>query len=118
MTGLSWNWIAVMALVPLPLGVLVAVPFWRSQQMILGNLAGTAAIFVVALLLMFREHAQLDRVTQACLNAGVTCWPEPPAFTRFAIFAAIGLLEVFALFLFSLRVERRAMRQRYAPEWR
>ena len=118
MSGLSWNWIAVMVVAPLPAGALVAMPFWRTHQMILGNLAGAAVIFLIALLLMFREHAELDRITQGCLDAGVTCWPDPSAFTRFAIFASIGMLEVFALFLFSLRVEHRAARQRYSPEWR
>src|SRR4051794_38571100 len=118
MSGLSWNWIALMVVVPWPLGALVAIPFWRSHQTILGNLSGAAVIFLIALLLVFREHAELDRITQGCLEAGVTCWPDPPAFTRFAIFASIGMLEVFALFLFSLRIEHRASRRRYSPEWR
>jgi hypothetical protein len=118
MSGLSWNWIALMVLAPLPLAMLVAIPFWWTRQMILGNLAGSSVVFLFAVLLMLREHAALDRVVQACLAAGITCWPEPSAFMRFAAFASIGLLEVFALFLISLRVEDRAARQRYSPEWR
>ena len=38
---------------------------------------------------------------------GFVCWPEPSAFARYAIYAVIGLLEVFGLFTFSLDVEKR-----------
>jgi hypothetical protein len=46
------------------------------------------------------------------------CWPEPAAFTRFAIYAFIGLVQVFVVFTLSLRVEERVRRRDYAPEWR
>ena len=118
MTGLSWNLIAVMVLVPLPLGLLVALPMWRASQMILGNLAGSAVVFTAAFLVIFKEHADLDRVTQGCIDAGVTCWPDPSAFMRFALFASIGMVEVFAIFLISTAVDHRMRRRRYAPEWR
>jgi len=118
MSDLSWPSIVLMVLVPLPVGALLATPFWRAHQIILGNLAGSAVVFLSAVVLMLQEQAMLDRLTQRCLAAGVTCWPEPPAFIRFAIFACIGLVEVFALFLISLRVEHRAARRRYSPEWR
>ena len=39
-------------------------------------------------------------------------------FTRFAIYAFIGLAEVFALFALSLRVEKKLRDRDYAPEWR
>jgi len=42
----------------------------------------------------------------------------PSAFTRFAIYAFIGLTEVIALFSLSIVVEDRARRRHYAPEWR
>jgi hypothetical protein len=115
---LSWLWIALMCAVPLPLAVAVAAIGWRSSQMILGNIAGAAVIFGAALLSIFREYAVLDRLTQECIDAGTTCWPQPTAFMRYAIYGAIGLLEVVALFLFSLRIERRMRERRYAPEWR
>ena len=53
-----------------------------------------------------------------CLDAGVVCFPEPSAFMRYAIYAGIGLIEVFALFTFSLKVEERIRNRAYAPEWR
>ena len=118
MNELSWFWIALMLTAPALLGVLVAFPFWRTRQMILGNIAGTIAIFAVAFALICREYVELDRLTQRCLDAGVTCWPVPSAFTRFAIYAFIGLIEAFALFAVSLSVEQRIRNRAYAPEWR
>jgi hypothetical protein len=55
---------------------------------------------------------------KACLEAGTTCFPEPSAFARFAIYASIGLAEAFLLFTVSLSVERRISNRDYSPEWR
>jgi len=118
MTGLSWNWIAVMLMAPLPVAVLAAMPFWRATEMIFGNLAGTAVIFATAIGLIMRESLELDALARACLEAGYVCAPQPGAFMRYAIYAGIALVEVFALFTASLKVEARIRSRRYAPEWR
>ena len=118
MSGLNWDWIAVMATAPLLLGLLVAFPIWRTRQIILGNLGGTAVIVGIALAMILRESVEIDRVTRGCLDAGFTCWPEPSAFARYAVYASIGMIEVFALFLLSLKVEESTRRRDYAPEWR
>jgi hypothetical protein len=117
-TGLNWYWITIAAIVPGILGLLAAIPFWRRSDAIFGNIVGTSIIFSFAFGMIWREHVELDRVVQACLDAGTTCWPEPAAFTRFAIYAFIGLLQVFTVFSLSLRVEERVRRRDYAPEWR
>jgi hypothetical protein len=114
---LSWTWIALMLTAPPVVSLLAAYPFWRKGGMIFGNIAGTAIIFGTAFSLIMREYVELDRITQACLDAGDICFPEPSAFTRFAIYAFIGLFEVFALFALSLRVERKMRNRGYAPEW-
>ena len=118
MSKLSWPWIALMATAPPLLGALVAFPIWRTKQVILGNLAGAAVIFSAAIALIMRESVELRLATQKCLDAGLTCWPDPTAFTRYAIYASIGMLEVFALFMVSIRFEERVRRRGYAPEWR
>jgi hypothetical protein len=115
---LSWFWIALMLTVPPLLGVLVAFVLWRRGEMILGNIAGTIVIFGTAIALIMRESVELERLTQACLDAGFVCWPEPSAFMRYAIYAVVGLIEVCALFTFSLKVEERIRNRAYAPEWR
>ena len=107
-----------MATAPAGVGVLLAYACWRKGEYILGNLGGSTVILGMAFALIFRESAEVDRVTRACLDAGYTCWPEPSAFVRYAIYAAIGFTEVIALFLVSLSVEERIRNRRYAPEWR
>ena len=118
MTELSWAWIGLMAGVPPIAGALVAYPFWRRREMIFGNLVGTTVILGTAFALILRESLEIERVTRECLQAGYTCWPVPSAFTRYAIYAGIGMIEVFALFAWSLRVETRIRNRAYAPEWR
>ena len=117
-TGLSWNWILLMGTVPLIVALVIAYPFWRRSEPIFGNILGTGVIFSSAFAMIWREHVTIDRIVQRCLDAGTTCWPEPAAFTRFAIYAFIGLIEVFMVFMLGLRVEERARRRGYAPEWR
>jgi hypothetical protein len=116
--SLNWFWITIAAGVPALAGLLVAYPIWRINQPILGSLAGSAVVFGAAIALIMREHVELDRQVQACLGQGVTCWPDPSAFTRYAIYAGIALMQVMALFSISLRVEHRLRRRGYDPEWR
>jgi len=119
MDELNWHWIGMMLLVPLPVAAVIALPIWRRQEMILGNLVGTAVIFGTAFGLILLESIRLDQLRQRCFDQGfVVCWPIPSAFARYAIYASIGLVEVVALFLASLRVEKRARDRHYAPEWR
>jgi hypothetical protein len=118
MNGLNWFWIGLGGTVPALTGFLIALPFWRGRQSILGNIAGAAIIFGAAFALIFREHAELDRVVRACLDAGTYCWPQPSAFTRYAIYAFVALGEVIALFSISLVIEDRFRRRDYSPEWR
>jgi hypothetical protein len=114
----NWFWIALAAGAPAVGGLLVAYPIWRMNQPILGNLAGSAVIFGSAIALIMREHVALDRQVQACLSQGYTCWPNPTAFTRYAVYAGIALMQVMALFSVSLRVEHSLRRRGYDPEWR
>jgi hypothetical protein len=118
MTGLNWFWITFALFVPPIAGGAVAYPIWRMRQPIFGNIAGSAVIFGAAIGLIMREHAELEVMVQACLDRGVTCWPDPSAFTRFAIYAFIGLFEVILLFSASVQVEHALRRRGYDPEWR
>jgi hypothetical protein len=117
-TELSWPWIALMLTLPPLAGWLVALPLWRKGEMILGNLVGTIVIFSAGVALIVRESVELNGVIARCIDAGYTCWPVPSAFVRYAIYAAIALLEVVILFSWSLRVERQMRNRHYAPEWR
>lgn len=118
MRGLNWTWIVALATFALPVGCLLAYPFWRKGETILGNLVGATTIFGTAFVLILREYAEVARVAQACLTAGTVCWPEPSAFTRYALYAFIGLTDVVMLFLVSIRVESRIRNRGYAANWR
>ena len=118
MTHLNWNWITFQLIIPSTIGLLAAWPFWRKGGMIFGNIAGTAVMFGTAFALIMREYVEIDRMVQACLEEGVPCFPVPSEFTRFAIYAFIGLGEVFALFSVSLVFEKKLRDRDYAPEWR
>ena len=107
-----------MLTVPPIVGALVAYPFWRRREMIFGNLVGTAVILGTAFALILRESIEIEQITRRCLEAGYTCWPVPSAFSRYAIYTGIGMIEVFALFSRSLTVEARIRNRAYAPEWR
>jgi hypothetical protein len=107
-----------MLTVPPIAGVLAAYPLWQRREMIFGNLAGTAVILGAAFTLILRESIAIEQVTRQCLEAGYTCWPEPSAFARYAIYTGLGMIEVFALFAWSLKVETRIRNRAYAPEWR
>src|ERR1700704_5563511 len=115
-TDLSWRWIALMLAVPPAAGALVAFPFWRRHEMILGNLAGTIVIFGAGVALIVRESIELNGIIATCLDAGYTCWPMPSAFVRYSVYAFIALVEVIGLFNWSLRIEARMRNRLYAPE--
>jgi hypothetical protein len=118
MNHLNWRYIILAAIVPPLVGLIVAFPFWRKRRMTLGNIFATAIIFATSIGLILREYAEIDKITTECLDAGIPCFPVPSAFTRFAIYAFIGLLQVIAFFSFSLVVEERMRRRDYSPEWR
>jgi hypothetical protein len=116
--GLSWTWIAFQVLVPFLVSLIGAYPFWRKRHAIFGNLVGTTVLFGAAFALIMRERIELDRIATRCFDQGYYCFPVPTAFTRFAAYSAIALLQVFILFYVSIRVEERQRRRGYAPEWR
>ena len=116
--GLNWSWILIGVTLPMLGALLVAWPIWRTGQPILGNLVGSVVLFGSAVALIMREHAELDRVVQACIEMGTTCWPSPSAFTRFAVYAFVALAQVIILFTLSVSVEQAQRRKRYAPQWR
>lgn len=118
MNGLNWFWIGLAIVAPSAAGLLAAWPLWQKGQPIFGNILGSSVIFGAAVGLIFRERVEIERFGQQCLDQGTVCWPAPSAFTRFAVYAFIALVEIMMLFSVSLRIEHRVRRRGYAPEWR
>lgn len=116
---MNWNWIAIAATVPWLLGFLVAWPLWRRDMSTFGSTVGASLIFIAGAAFIGREYMELERLTEACVEAtGYECIFRPAPFTRFATHAGIALAQVFALFLVGVRFEERRRRLDYAPEWR
>ena len=116
---MSWYWITVALIAPIILGLLIAWPLWRRDQGTLGSAIGSSIIFICGAALIGREYMELERLTEACVEAtGFECIFHPAPFTRFATYACIALAQVFALFLLGVRFEERRRRMDYAPEWR
>jgi hypothetical protein len=114
----NWLRIAVMCVLPLALALPAAFALWRRREVALGNIAGMGIIFVIAVWLIILEYAELGRWMQTCLDQGHVCEPTPSGFVRYAIYAGIGVIEVFVLFSVSLKVEERDRNSGYAPEWK
>jgi hypothetical protein len=118
MDALNWPRIAIMVLAVFPASIAVAYLLWRKRQGILGSLAGGAVIFGTAIVLILKESTEMDALADACIQAGMTtCFASNP-FTRYGVYAFIGLAEVIVLFLLGLRMERRIRDRDFAPEWR
>jgi len=117
----DWSWVpaALMIAAAMPVAIVVAMPLWRKNEGVLGNLAGAGVIFGTAIVLILKHSAHADAATSRCLDAGLTdCFSSSNPFTLYATYAFIGLAEVIALFMISHEVERRMRDRNTAPEWR
>lgn len=117
-SGLAWHWIEFQAVIPFIAALIVAYPFWHQGHPIFGNLVATVVLFGAAFGLIMRERIELDRIAAGCFDKGYFCFPDPSAFTRFAVYSSIALVQVFLLFYISIHVEERRRSRQYAPEWR
>ena len=115
---MNWLWIGVAIVAPTALGFLTAWPLWRRGQGTFGSTVGASVIFICGATLIGREYAELEQLTAACIEAtGYECIFEPSAFTRFAIYAGIALLEVFILFDAGIKADHRAYRRQFPSDW-
>lgn len=116
---MNWFWIAVAATVPLAAGFLVSWPFWRKGLTTFGASVGAGLIFMIGAAFIAREFAELERLTEQCLaETGFECVFKPSAFARFAVYAAIALVQVFILFDASIAADRRNYRKRFPSDWK
>ena len=115
---MNWYWIAIALVVPTLLGLLVAWPLWRMGYGTFGSTVGASIIFMCGAVFIGREYTELEKLSEACVEAtGFDCIFSPSAFTRFAVYAGIALLEVFFLFDRGIAADRRAYRKKFPSEW-
>ena len=106
-------WVAVAAVVPLCLGVLAAWPLWRRRvKDEMGTIAGAAVVLIATIYFIAREFGAVLKATQHCFDTGHRCHFTPESFKRYAIYAGIGMLQIFTLFMIGLRTEERLRKRR------
>lgn len=116
---MNWYWIGVAATAPLIAALIVAYPLWRRGQSTFGSTAASMLVFVTGSLMIAREYAELERLTEQCVaETGFECVFDPSPFSRFAVYAGIALLQAFAVFLIGIKADERKRSRDYAPEWR
>jgi formate hydrogenlyase subunit 3/multisubunit Na+/H+ antiporter MnhD subunit len=116
--GLVWGWIVQAALIPPPIAFPMAWLLWRYASTMIGNVVGCALLFGTTVAAIGREYFALQALTRTCIAQEIPCPIKPDAFTRFAIYAFIGMFQIAALYTIGLWREERARRGSFSPEWR
>jgi hypothetical protein len=115
---MSWFWIALALSLPFAVAVLVAWPFWGRSRDSLGSGVGSIFIFSCAVEFIAREYVELQQFSRECIVTEKVCSFHPEPFTRFCVYAFIGMAQVGTLFAISGAVERRIENAAFAKEWR
>ena len=82
------------------------------------TIAGSFVIFGACVALIARELIELQAFTNRCVELEIACAYHPEPFTRFCLYAAIALVQVFTLFVIGWKIEDRLRQREVAPEWR
>ena len=107
-------WIGVASTLPLFVALLAAWPIWaRGVGDEIGSIAGAGVIFVFVIVFIGREFAEIQTLQEQCRAANIGCRFVPAPFTRYAIYAIVGMAEVFAVFVVGLWAEERRRRKRH-----
>lgn len=98
---------AVLVLLPVALGVLVALPFWSRRRILIGNALGSAVIGVWMIVLIIQRFS-------VYFTAPVT---DPNAILLPLVLPAIvGWVDVLILFFLSGTAEERAKKRYINPD--
>jgi 4-amino-4-deoxy-L-arabinose transferase-like glycosyltransferase len=109
-------WLALAILLPAIASLLVAWPLWARQvRDEIGSITGAAVVLLFTLVHIAREFATALAFQNQCFAAGRACHFEPEPFTRYAIYAGVGMLQVFLVFVVGLRVQERGRRRPTPP---
>jgi hypothetical protein len=104
---LNGVWLAIAAVALMAAGLVVAWPFWFGRNAQIGTILGAGTITVGMLALIVHEFVGLKHLRAVCTSQEIGCHTRPDDFTRYAIYAGIGFLCIFVLFIGGLRFEER-----------
>jgi hypothetical protein len=95
-------------ILPLLVAVPVAVLLWTRRQVTVGTVAGAGILLFGALVFGGVEYVDNVRFRLNCELRGALCGPSHPSdFVKISIFGVIAMMQVMALFVVSMIVERR-----------
>jgi len=114
--GMRWWPIALAVALPTIAALLVARLFWRNDSTV-GNIIGSFVIGIAMIGFIAREYADLDQQRRACVAREQACTFQPQDFTRYAVYASIGFVEVIAVYTVGLWFEERVRRRGRSPNW-
>ena len=114
---MSWGWITLSAVLPLPFAIGVARLVWRRDLMT-GNVAGSAVILAATVFFMGHEYMAIQQTVASCGGLIATCNGGPDPFTRMAPYAFTGFVDVIVIYVLGLRFDTKIQNSTYAPEWR
>ena len=115
---LSWAWVAAAIVIPLTLAAAIAWPLWGRVDDSMGSITGAFVVLVFGVAFVARELIHIQRLTYRCIALETVCRFYPQPFTRFFIYGAIAMLQVFLLFAVGGYIEDRIRNRSFATEWR
>src|SRR6187402_682730 len=108
---MSLTWIGIAAVLPILAGLLVAWPLWaRRIGDEIGSIAGAGVIFTFVIIFIGREFAEIRALELQCRAANIGCRFVPAPFTRYAIYAIVGMAQVCVVFMVGLWKDERMRR--------
>ena len=109
--GLNWLMVAAGLVLPLIAGFLIAWLLWGGRDPMAGNLAATGVILISILVFFALEFVEVENVRRDCGASRVRCVFQPSEFTRYAIYAITGFIDIMLIFLASLWYDERRRRR-------
>jgi hypothetical protein len=117
--GINWHLIAFASVLPLLVGFAVALPFWKRNNLVVGNTVGLFVMFVGFLFFAGSEYADALKFRYWCAETQTPCPPTGSGdFLRIAAFGMIAMVQAAAIYVASGDIERRASSRHYKPRWR
>ncbi len=104
-------WALFVVALPCALGALVALPFWLKGRTTAGNIAGSTAIGLTIVLLIWRQLGAYFEAQGLCAGAG--CPAADEAVVAFLVMAGLGWLDTLILLILSGIIEDRRRRRQF-----
>ncbi len=104
-------WALFVVALPCVLGALVALPFWLKGRTTAGNIAGSTAIGLTIVLLIWRQLGAYFEAQGLC--AGANCPSAEGTVVALLVMAGLGWVDTLVLLMLGGAVEDRRKRRQF-----